>query len=257
MTSAASFGRSPRSALTRLTVTEARLALREPVGLIFGVGLPTVLLIIFGSIPFFHKPIRSLGGFSYLDVYLTIMIALTIAMLGLVSLPGTLVTYREQGVLRRLSTTPVPPAWVLAAQVTINLVLALVAMAIIVFVSAGAFSAKLPGSVVGFVLALILSIAALVAMGMWVAAVARTAKASGAIGMALFFPLMFFAGLWIPRPLMPAFLREISNLTPLGAAVQALQAAFQGSFPPVGPLLVLTAYAMIFGLLAVKFFSGE
>ncbi len=42
------------------------------------------------------------------------------AILGLISLPAALVSYRDQGILRRLSTTPVPPSWVLAGQLVIN-----------------------------------------------------------------------------------------------------------------------------------------
>jgi ABC-2 type transport system permease protein len=49
-----------------------------------------------------------------------VLIALVVAALGLSSLPTPLVSYREQGVLRRLSTTPLPPSWVLAAQLIIN-----------------------------------------------------------------------------------------------------------------------------------------
>jgi len=31
----------------------------------------------------------------------------------------------------------------------------------------------------------------------------------------LFFALMFFGGIWLPRPMMPAVLLNISNWTPL------------------------------------------
>ena len=55
--------------------------------------------------------------------------------------------------------------------------------------------------------------------------------AAGAIGTLLFFPLMFFAGLWVPQATMPATLRDISDYTPLGAAVQALQDAAGGHWP--------------------------
>ena len=250
------FGRAPRAALARLTMTEARLAWRQPIGLIWGVGLPVLLLIIFGSLPAFKKTSSSLGGLTVFQVYLPVLVALTLAMLGLIALPVPLASYREQGVLRRLSTTPVPPAWLLCAQLAINLVQALAATLIIV-IGGVAFGTKLPGSAAGFVLALVLAIAALFAIGLWLAAVAKTARAAGAIGTVLYFPLLFFAGLWVPRQLMPPVLRDISDFTPLGAAVQAIQASYQGGFPPAGPLLVLAVYAVISGYLAVRFFSWE
>jgi ABC-2 type transport system permease protein len=77
------------------------------------------------------------------------------------------------------------------------------------------------------------------------------------IGRVTFFPLMFFAGLWLPRALMPALLLNISNYTPLGATVQAVQYSMQTGFPPAAPLLVLAAYALVFGFLARHFFRWE
>jgi ABC-2 type transport system permease protein len=69
--------------------------------------------------------------------------------------------------------------------------------------------------------------------------------------------MMFFAGLYFPRALMPDVLRHVSDWTPLGAAVQALQTSAEGSFPGVEPLLVMVGYAVLFGVLAVKYFKWE
>src|SRR5579872_6692101 len=71
------------------------------------------------------------------------------------------------------------------------------------------------------------------------------------------FPLLFFAGLWLPRAFMPAVLLDISNYTPLGAAVQAIQDSMQTGFPPARPLLVLVAYAVVFAVAARRFFRWE
>ena len=178
-------------------------------------------------------------------------------MLAFFSLPRALVTYRELGILRRLSTTPLPPSWVLAAQLVINFVLALWTLLILVVVGGVAFGVAAPKSPAGFVLAFLLSVAALFAMGLWVAAVARNVTAANAMGAALFFPLIFFAGLWFPQQYMPAALRHVGQLTPLGASVHALQMATQGVFPSAGSLLVLLAYGVGFALLAVKSFRWE
>ena len=78
-----------------------------------------------------------------------------------------------------------------------------------------------------------------------------------AIGRLTLIPLLFSAGLWLPRPLMPAVLLDISNYTPLGAAVEAIQGSVQTGFPPATPLLVLAGYTLVFAYLARRFFRWE
>ena len=146
-----------------------------PVGLIFGVAVPVLLLVIFGTIPAMNKPAGSLGGLTYFSVFFPILIVFVVGMLSLISLPVRLATYREQGILRRMSTTPVPPAWMLAAQVIINLALAVVALGILVLAGTVGFGLGAPKAAGGFTLALILTIAAMFAIGLWVSAIARTA----------------------------------------------------------------------------------
>ena len=245
------------AALTRLTRTEFRLFLRERVGPIWGVGFPLLLLIIFGSIPSFSRPKASLGGLTELDLYVPILIGFVIAMLALNVLPPVLATYREKGVLRRLRTTPVGPARVLTAQLVIDVAVVTVTMALILAVARIGYGVALPRQPGGFVLAALLAAVALLAVGLFVAAAAPTGRAANAIGGILFFPMMFFAGLWLPIAQMPAMLRHISHVTPLGAAVQALQDSAQGHWPHPLQLLTLAAYAVAFGLAAVRLFRWE
>lgn len=247
----------PRAAFGKLLACEARLAWREPIGLVWGLAIPVVLLVVFGAIPGAHKHEAQLGGLTVFAVYVPILIAFCIGMLALFSLPRALVTYRELGILRRLSATPLPPSWVLAAQLVINFVLALWALIILIVVGVVVFGAAAPKSPAGFVVAFLLSVAALFAMGLWVAAVARSVTAANAMGGALFFPMIFFAGLWYPQQYMPTALREVGQLTPLGASVHALQMASQGAFPSAGALLVMLVWGVGFGLLAVKSFRWE
>jgi ABC-2 type transport system permease protein len=247
----------PRAAFGTLVRSEVRLAWRQPVGLVFGLGLPLVLLVVFGSIPGFRHAQANLGGATYFGVYLPILVTLVLAALGLASLPTPVATYREQGILRRLSTTPVPPSYVLAAQLLINLCIAAGSMVVLLVLGTAVFGAGTPRSVIGLAVAVVLSAAAIFAIGLLVAAVARTGAAAGLIGAAGFFPLMFFAGLWVPRDLMPVVLRDISDWTPLGASVRALQAALQTGFPPLASLAVLAGYALVFGWLSVRFFVWQ
>ena len=56
---------------------------------------------------------------------------------------------------------------------------------------------------------------------------------------------------------MPGVLRDIGDWTPLGAAMQAMQSSMQGTFPSAQLLLVMLAYALLFGFLAVRYFRWE
>lgn len=246
-----------RSAFGKIVLNEFRLALRSPAAVIAGVALPVVLLVIFGELPSFHKHTPAFGGLTPFVVYLPILAVLGLAVLALYGLPGPLVTYREQGILRRLSTTPVPPSWLLAAQVVVQLGVELISLLVVLVAGTTAFGAPAPPSPAGLVLSCALSIAGMFALGLLIAAVARTSTAFNVISRLAFFPLLFFAGLWLPRQAMPGTLRGISSFTPLGAAVQAIQYSMQTAFPPTLPLLVLLGYAVLFGYLARRLFTWE
>jgi len=248
---------APRAAFGQIVRNEARLAWRQPAGLIVGIGISVGLLVIFGEVSVFQQSSARLGGLSAFDVYIPILIAFAIAIIAFTYLPGPLVSYREQGILRRLSTTPVPASWLLAAQLVVQACLMLISVFILLVVSVVFFGVDAPKSPGGLLLAVVLSIAALFAIGLAIAAVAWTPAAARGIMAAVLYPLLFFSGLYYPVQLLPGVLQDISHYTPLGAAVQALQASMVQGFPPAAPLLVLAAYALAFGFLAKRFFRWE
>jgi ABC-2 type transport system ATP-binding protein len=250
-------GSLPKGSWRTLVGTEWRLTRRTPVGLIWGVGLPVLLLVIFGSLPSFSETPAALGGLTVFEAYLPILIAVSMSLLALVSLPIPLATYRESRILKQMETTPIPPTWVLGAQVVINLGLLGVAMFLIVVIGTLAFGSHFPRDIPGFLLSLVLGAAAMFALGILIAAIARTARAAGAIGGALFYPMAFLAGLWFPVQLMATPLRLVSHLTPLGAAVDAMQTSIAGNFPSWRDLLVMIAWTAGLTFAAVNQFRWE
>ena len=84
--------------------------------------------MVLGSIPAFREPDTELGGLRVIDLYVPIIVGFVLAMLAISVLPNYLATYREKGILRRLSTTPVPPSSLLQAQLAMGLAMALSAV---------------------------------------------------------------------------------------------------------------------------------
>ncbi len=246
-----------RSPLARLTRVEFTLFLRERVGPIWGIGLPVLLLVIFGAIPAFKKVQPGYGGLTILDAYVPILITMSLALLALIAMPAALVNYRERGVLRRLKTTPAGPVRVLSAQLIVNVSVAIMTLIVLLVVSRVAYGVPFPRQFGGWIVAALFAIAALMAMGLFVAAVGPTSRAAAAIGAILFYPLMFFSGLWLPIPSMPSVLQHISHASPLGAAWEAFQNADLGHFPPALSLVTMAAWAVVFGVAAARFFRWE
>ena len=238
----------------KLTLTELKLFLREPMAAFFVLLFPTLLVVILGSIPAFREPTDDLGGARVIDLYVGIAVVLTLAMVAIQVTPAVLATYRERGVLRRLATTPVSPLKLLGAQMAVNALCAVVSTALVLAVGRLAYDVRLAENFPAFVLAFLLTAAGVLAIGLFVAAVVPSGKAGNSVGTLLFFPLMFFAGLWTPREVMPGVLQRIADFTPLGAGERALNDAMTGSWPNLLSATVLLGYVAVFGFFAVRSF---
>jgi ABC-2 type transport system permease protein len=119
------------SAMAKMVGVEAKLFLRDPGGPITVIGLPVALLVVFGLMPGIREPSADFGGKSGLSVFIAPMaVAVLLGILALTIFPGVMATYREKGVLRRYSASPMSPRRLLGAQVLVNLVAGLVVVAL-------------------------------------------------------------------------------------------------------------------------------
>jgi ABC-2 type transport system permease protein len=242
---------------TAVLRTEVRLFRREPGALFWILLFPTLLLVILGSIPSFRNHEANLGGLRTIDVYVPVAVLLGMIVGGLQSMPQTLTGYRERGILRRMSTTPVRPTALLTAQMTVYGGAALASALLALAVGRFAFDVRLPEQLFGYLLALVLAVLAALALGAVVSALSRTTKIAGAIGSAVFFPAMFCAGVWAPVQTMPHVLARIVGYTPFGAAAEALNRAAAGHWPGWTHLGVLVVWTLLLTAAASRWFRWE
>ena len=222
---------APGSALGTLTLSEARLYLREPGSAFFALIFPTLLLVA-----------------------VAVVLALAIATVSLTTFPVAFGTYREKGVLRRLSATPLPASRLLVAQVVVNV--AALVVAVVAALLAGAAVLRITGPEQPVLLAGVFVLAAvqMIAVGCVVAALVPSASTANGVGMLLYFPMRFFAGVWVPGPLLPDALAAVSSWVPLGAAAQAMETAWFGSGVPAQQVLVMVAWTAVLVPVAARVF---
>jgi ABC-2 type transport system permease protein len=235
-----------------LTWTELKLFLRDPASMIVTLALPVAIVVVFGLIA--HPGENNDPILTYFP---TMALSLGLAQLALNLTPTTLAGYREKGVLRRMSTTPTPPARVLLAQLVISMCLAAVAVVLVIVIGHYGFQFDFPRQVGGFLISIVLSAAALFAVGLLVAAVAPSQRVATGIGVGLFFVSLVFGGVFMPAETLPPFLVHVGDYTPLGAAMQSLRASWGGTMPETTHLLVLGAYTIVGGGLAARLFRWE
>ena len=239
-----------------LLKVQAKLALREPYGVLAGIGLPAVLLVVFGLIGQAVPGNVGDTGLTIIDLWIPTL--LVIAFIGIsASLPNTLVRDREIGWLRRVSTTPLHPALLLAVQLIFDLVLAAAAVLIIILGGALVFGASLHVQLLPFGVSLLLAVAEIFAIGLVLVALIPTQTVNQVVAGVVTLALMFLSGLWVNPAQIGDPLQTIMYYSPSGAAVRAvLDAAFNGS-PSYAALLTMTVYTVLFGFIAIRYFRWE
>lgn len=236
---------------------EARLFLREPGALFWILAFPTALLCVLGSIPSFREPSADLGGLRMVDLYVPVVVLLAVVMSGLQALPPVLTGYRERGILRRMSATPMRPGALIGAQIALHGAAVAVSAALALAVGRIVFDVALPRQFLGYLVAFSLATLAALALGSAVSAVSRTTRMTQAVGSVVFFPAMFTAGVYLPVSTMPDALQRVLDLTPFGAAAQALDAAAAGGRPSWMHLGVMALWAVLLIAAARRWFRWE
>lgn len=242
-------------ALPTLIRLELLLFLRNPAAAFFTLVFPLIILFVFGSV--FGNSAGPGRPSGMMDLSVPGYLAMIVGSTGLMGIPGWIASYREQGVFRRLRLTPVGPARLLAAQGVVGLVTALTGGILLVIAGKLVFHLRTPESLLGVVAAFLLGCVAMFSLGAMVASVARTTRAAQAIGMALYFPMLFLSGAAFPRILMPPGVRRVSEALPLTHVTELVQQLWlQGTWRPVS-VLVLLGLVIVAGTVALRSFRWE
>ena len=244
----------PRPLLV-LAKAEARLFLRDPLTTLLGVLLPAAVLAGLGAVPALRESSEIFGGQRFIDFFAPSLLAVSIAVLGVQNLPTGLATYREKGILRRLSATPVRPSAVLVVQLLLNLVTVALGTVLMVVVAVAVFDVPAPRHPLGFALAFVCGTAAVFAIGLLIAAVAPRARVAAGIGTVVFMVTQFFAGVYLPRFLLPDMIVRIGDFVPPG--IGAFQGAWTGGGADPVQLAVMALIAIMATGLAARFFRWE
>jgi ABC-2 type transport system permease protein len=173
--------------------------------------LPIILYFLLGSV-YGEDEVEGVRGADYLLAGMLGYGCVSTTFAGLAIL---LVIRREQGILKRLRATPLPPATYLAAVLTSIVLVFALETVLMIAIGRLAFDTPLPARALSLVAALLLGAVSFAALGVALSSVVRSAEGASAVVNAIYLPVSFISGAFFSPASFPAFLEAIADVLPL------------------------------------------
>ena len=238
--------------LVTLTRVRMLLAMRNKMFFFFSVIMPLAFFFLYAGI--FAK-----GDPKGVLFVLGPVLALSV-MGSFWGLSAALVTFREQGILRRFHVTPVSATEMLVSSALANFVLTLPTVAVVLLLSRLIFHVHSFGNLPAAFLFICVGTIAFGSLGLVVASVTNTMQETQVINQLIWFPLIFLSGATIPLSALPKVVQSVGVFLPATYLVTALQQTLSLSkslSSQLVYLLVLILWAVLSLFLAVQLFRWE
>jgi len=252
---------STLSLLLGQTQYQNRIFFRNPMAAFFTLFFPLMIFVVF-SLMFGNDEITYLG-ITTAQYYAPSMAVFAAVSATYTNLAVTTAYQRDQGILKRVRGTPLPPVVYMGGKIISAIVIATISVLImmtigVVFYGVQIYAATLPSAIVTFVF----GVASFAALGMLVAAVVPSGEAATAVANATLLPLAFFSGVFIvPSDSAPAWLDAVANFFPLKHFVEPFVAAFNPQTVGGGwdwaSLAFMALWGVVAVFLAIRYFKWE
>jgi ABC-2 type transport system permease protein len=187
-----------------LTKVRLRLAMRNKMFLFFSLVMPLGFLFFFASL--FGRP----GFIGYI-----LGAVLTMTVMGSFwGLSVQLVTFREQGILRRFRLAPLGAGPMLASSIVANYIMLIPTVAVEMIACRIAFHLKDFGNLWQIFLLMTFGSAAFSSLGLIVASVTNTMQETQVINQILWTGFLFLSGATVPLAIFPSWLQRCALFMP-------------------------------------------
>jgi ABC-2 type transport system permease protein len=229
-----------------------RMTMRNKIFLFFSLIMPLAFFFLFAG--FFGK------GDPHTVAYLMGPVLSLTVMGTFWGLSATLVTYREQGILRRFRLAPVTAADMLASSIAANFALTVPTIIVELALARMVYHVPSLGNLFSLALLVTIGIVSFGALGLIVASVTNTMQETQVINQILWFGLLFFSGATFPLPMLPKAVQRVALFLPATYLVVGLQKAMllaHSAWSLRVELTALGAWALLAFFISTQLFRWE
>jgi ABC-2 type transport system permease protein len=238
------------------TGIEVKQFFRRRDSFIFTFAFPVIMLFIFGSV--FSDEIAP--GVSFTQYFAAGMVASGVMLSSFQSLAISIAIERDEGTLKRLRGTPMPPAAYFLGKIGLVLVTSVIQTAILLVIGALAFDLELPTDPelwLRFGWVFVLGTTAGTVVGIAYSSLARSSQSASAVVSPVVIVLQFISGVFFVFTDLPSWMQTIGSIFPLKWLAQGMRSVFlptsfeaaeaSGSWQ-LGPTALILALWTIVGL---------
>ncbi|MFI9050174.1 ABC transporter permease [Streptomyces sp. NPDC053427] len=224
----------------------ARQTLRSRLQMLFGIVMPLLYLVFFGPL-LTGLPMSPSGSPGSSWRILVPGLLLQLALFGAAFCGFGIIVEKQYGVVERMRVTPVSRLAMLLGRVLRDAAL-FVFQAVLLVLAALVMGLRAPlaGILIGFGFVAVLTVA-LASLSYALALKVNSPQEFGPVINAVTLPSMLLSGLMLPMTLGPQWLDVVSHFVPFRYLVDAVRAAFTGSY---------ASTAMLYGVLVALAFSA-
>jgi ABC-2 type transport system permease protein len=171
-----------------------------------------------------------------------------------------LVTFREQGILRRFRVTPVGASAMLASSIISNYIMTLPSIVIEFFLARWIFHMPTVGNLTGVFVLVTAGTISFASLGLVVASVTNTMQETQIINQVIWFVFLFLSGATIPLPVLPSFIQQFAVYLPATYLVSGMQRAMVDHTGPAGlgaEMLSMLGCAIVAFIIAAQLFRWD
>ena len=234
---------------------------RNPMAAFFTLFFPLMIFIVF-SLVFGNEPIEALGV-TTAQYYAPAMAVFAAVSATYTNLAVTTAYQRDQGILKRIKGTPLPPVVYMGGKILSALLIAVLSVGIMMSIGVAFYGVEVyTRTLAAATLTFLVGVGSFAALGLMVAALVSSGEAATAVTNATLLPLAFFSGVFIvPSDDAPAWLDAVANIFPLKHFVEPFVAAFNplstGAQFRWGSIAYMAVWGAIAMVIAVRFFTWE
>jgi ABC-2 type transport system permease protein len=200
-----------------LAAMRIRITLRNKAFLFFSLVMPMAFFFLYGSV-------LARGEIAKVRYLLGPVIAMSV-MGTFWGLSAQIVTWREQGILRRFRLAPIPASSMIGSSVLANMLLILPTVILELGLARFVYHLKDFGNLGGIIVMSLIGIGAFASLGLIVASVTNTMQETQIINQLLWFALIFLSGATVPIPILPHAAQRVALFLPATYLVTGLQQA--------------------------------